>query len=208
MRTRPFLLVDIALVAVMLLISVWAWPQLPSGSTIDKTIELFVVPAIGLLVLLIVLVVPTIEPRRANLEQSRTAFNAVMLAALALLLVIHAIVIAYTLNKSVDVLPPVMIAVGVLFLIMGYYLPRVRSNFMFGVRTPWTLSSEYSWARTHRVAGPLLVILGVVMIASAFVLSDTWLLVVLVGGTLGIAAALVAFSYFAWKQDPARDTGT
>ena len=64
------------------------------------------------------------------------------------------------------------IGFGVLFILMGNYLPRVPRNFFFGVRTPWTLASENVWVKTHRVSGWLFVIGGIIIvILSAFQIS-------------------------------------
>jgi len=86
------------------------------------------------------------------------------------------------------------------FIILGNVLPRARPNWWFGIRTPWTLSNDRVWVRTHRVGGYLLAGAGVVLLAGA-ALPGPWTF------ALGVVAAIAAgfgslvYSYFAWKQE-------
>ena len=58
----------------------------------------------------------------------------------------------------------VPVFVGLLFLILGNYLPKIRQNRTVGIKLPWTLQSEENWTRTHRLSGFLWVLCGLVMI--------------------------------------------
>ena len=58
----------------------------------------------------------------------------------------------------------VPVFVGLLFLILGNYLPKIRRNRTMGIKLPWTLQSEENWTRTHRLSGFLWVLCGLVMI--------------------------------------------
>lgn len=69
-------------------------------------------------------------------------------------------------NIPIDVWIPTM--VGVLFLVLGNYMPKIKNNWFMGIRTPWTLSSEEVWNKTHRLAGKTFIAGGVVMIAMNF----------------------------------------
>jgi uncharacterized membrane protein len=88
---------------------------------------------------------------------------------------------------------------GVLFLIAGDYRPKTASNFFFGIRTPWTLSDDTVWASTHRLGGPLLMVLGGVVIVAA-ALGATVATVTLVVGSAAFAVATTAFSYWKYRQ--------
>jgi len=93
---------------------------------------------------------------------------------------------------------------AVIIAVLGNYLGAVRSNFFFGVRTPWTLSSELSWERTNRLAGRLLVPLG--LIVALMALAD-WALAGLVTLIVLLVASMavgVVYSYRVWRDDPQR----
>ena len=53
---------------------------------------------------------------------------------------------------------------GVIFIVLGNYMPRIRQNYMFGIRTPWTLADEHVWVRTHRMGGFVFILMGVLLI--------------------------------------------
>jgi len=57
------------------------------------------------------------------------------------------------------------VGLGLLFILMGNYLPRLPRNFFFGIRTPWTIASERVWKKSHRVGGWLFVIGGISIIS-------------------------------------------
>jgi uncharacterized membrane protein len=102
----------------------------------------------------------------------------------------------------IEVLLP--ITVGALFVVIGNYLGKTRSNFFFGVRTPWTLSSELSWARTHRLAGRLFVLSGLVIMLTAVVAPGPTTALVISLAIAGVVAIPVAYSYLVWRSDPAK----
>jgi uncharacterized membrane protein len=165
------LTLSVFLVAIMAAISAWACVKLPESAviathwgvdgkvngTMPKDWGLAVLPAIALAMTLLLAAIPSIEPRRANMIASRKPFYAFWLGGLVVLAVAHALVVGLALGYPIDVpgvlivLLPLSIAIG------GNYLGKARPNFFIGVRTPWTLSSDLSWDKTHRMLGRLLV---------------------------------------------------
>ena len=70
-------------------------------------------------------------------------------------------------NTRIDRVLPVFM--GVLFILIGNYLPKTKQSYTMGIRLPWTLASEENWNRTHRLAGFLWVLGGVYFIAMSFI---------------------------------------
>lgn len=161
-------------------------------------------PAVTALIVGLMALVPRIEPRRENLHRSAGAYRTMAITLVAFLGVIHAVTVLSGMGVEVPVGAIVGGGIGVLFAIIGNVLATVRSNFMFGVRTPWTLTSERSWDRTHRVVGRLLVVTGVLMVATAL----TGQLVVVMGVMLVMLAVILVggtwYSYRVWRTDPER----
>jgi uncharacterized membrane protein len=88
-------------------------------------------------------------------------------------------------------------ALGALFIVMGNYFGKIRKNFFLGIRTPWTLASDEVWARTHRLAGRLFVLLGIFMLAGILVTLPSWLWV----GMIGVIVLVpVVYSYLAYRR--------
>jgi uncharacterized membrane protein len=91
--------------------------------------------------------------------------------------------------------------VGALFLVIGNVLPRARSNFMYGIRTPWTLSSDRVWMRTHRLAGYMMALAGLTMIFAGLFMPRAFTAPLLAAAVVTTVAAPIVYSYFAWRQE-------
>lgn len=94
-------------------------------------------------------------------------------------------------------------AVGLLFIGIGNYLPRVRQNYTMGVKTPWALADPENWRRTHRFGGKCFVVMGVGFIAFGFVasaLSDEAAAAGIVAIVLIPMAAMYLYSYLTWRK--------
>lgn len=98
-------------------------------------------------------------------------------------------------------MPLVVSGVVLLAMLMENYLGKVRSNFFFGIRTPWTLSSELSWGKTHRLGGRLFVFLGLVLAVGTMV-KGPGILPLLAPALLTLVVALAGYSYLVWRNDP------
>jgi uncharacterized membrane protein len=148
-------------------------------------------------------VLPSIDPRRANYAKMRGAYDLVVNATLTMLLVVHAMVIAMILGAPFSLTRIVPALVGAMFVVIGNVLPQARPNWFFGIRTPWTLTNDRVWRRTHRIAGYLFVACGLLMVASAAFPAT-------IGFPVTFAGALIAgfgsviFSFIVWKQETSK----
>jgi hypothetical protein len=172
-------------------------------------------PAIGLALALLLAAVPRIEPLRANLMKGERAYLIAWIGLEAMLALV-------TLGLSFASTAPadgsaasdaffnrvfakvVLAATGVLFVFLGDALPKTRPNFSLGIRTPWTLSSDLSWEKTHRFAGRLMVLTGLWQIIAPFLLSGVPLIVAFAAPLLAFALAAFIYSYAVWRGDPNR----
>ncbi|HET6310966.1 MAG TPA: SdpI family protein [Candidatus Nitrosotalea sp.] len=162
------------------------------------------VPFLTLAVSALLALVPSIEPRRRNLNLSGTAYRATWISVLLLMAGVQALIVlsAVGVARSDVGARLVPAGVGLVLMVVGNYLGKVRSNFFFGIRTPWTLSSERSWNRTHRLGGRLLVLLGLVAVVTPIF---PWAgVVALVAGVPIVIVVLVVYSYVEWSRDSAR----
>jgi uncharacterized membrane protein len=94
----------------------------------------------------------------------------------------------------------VPVGIGVLFVVMGNLLPRARPNWFVGIRTPWTLSSDRVWEKTHRLGGHLFVAAGILIVLAALVM-EHWAHVVLITVVLLCTAGVFIYSYVEWKRE-------
>ena len=87
--------------------------------------------------------------------------------------------------------PSIIIAlISILFIVLGNYMPTFKRNWFLGIKTPWTLSSEESWNKTHRLGGKLFIATGLIGLAEALFLSGNRLF-----GGAAIVTAVVSFGY-------------
>lgn len=168
------------------------------GSRLEGTLLL---PAVMLGIAILVPVLPRIDPRRENYEKFRPTYHLVMNATLTLMLAIHLAALGTALGVDVPVARLVPAGVGVLFLILGNTLPRARPTWMFGIRTPWTLSNDRVWERTHRVGGYLMFGAGLVVLVSAAIPPGPAAVALLIGAVTVAAMGSVVYSYIAWRQE-------
>lgn len=106
------------------------------------------------------------DPRRQG--QSSALRTVALWFCPVLCVVLQAATLVYALGVPVPIALVCCVTVGVLFVIIGNYLPKCRLNYTMGIRTPWTLSSEENWNRTHRLGGKLWVAAGILITASGF----------------------------------------
>lgn len=147
---------------------------------------------------------PRIDPREPNYARFGDAYDTIVAATLLLLLATHGIILAVALGYDVAVSRLVPALVGGLFVVIGNVMPRMRSNWWFGVRTPWTLSNDRVWARTHRLAGFSMTAAGLVMIAAALLLPVRLGLPVLIAAVVAATIGPVVYSYLTWKREQKR----
>lgn len=158
-------------------------------------------PLIMASVWLILRAIPHIDPRKANYEKFSGMYDALVILILAFMLLIHVVVLIAATGTPIRMDRIILPSVGVFMAIMGLLLPKAHPNWFVGIRTPWTLTSDLSWERTHKVGGRLFVILGLLMVVSTFLMPEIaiW---ILVATALAITIFLFAYSYQVWKEDP------
>ncbi|MEI6665988.1 MAG: SdpI family protein [Chloroflexota bacterium] len=211
----PHLLV----LAAMFAAAAWAWPQATPPIPIHWDLHgqpngyggrfegLLLVPLLASGVYLLLLLLPRIDPARANYESFAGPFRVIRLAITIALGAMQAFVISVALGSTENPGRWVPVGVGLLLIVIGNVMGKVRPNYFVGVRTPWTLASARSWEATNRLGGRVFVV-GGVGLAIAGYLGNAPLLI-----ALGIAAAasfvwLMWVSYREWRDDPDRIPAT
>ena len=218
MNLSRFYRVSAAVLLAMVLISAWGVSRVGLDATVPihwnangdadgyaaSLVAFLTTPLIALALIALLAVVPRIEPRRSNLAKSAAAYETVAIALVLLMLLVHAGIVLAGAGNPIAMGTLVGAGVGGLFAVLGNVMGKVRSNFMFGIRTPWTLSSDLAWDRTHRLVGRLWVGGGLVML----VLSLTGLLPLVIAVMIAfIVVTLVialVYSYRVWASDPDR----
>ncbi len=216
----PILIVNSMAIAGMGAVSVWASGQIPAGSKVpvhwniegvaDRFAEahevLYIMPALAVAMTALFLILPWLDPRRENVAASGKFWNAGGILSVLLIAYVHVILMLNATGSTIDMITALVPALCVMFAIIGNYLGKTRPNWFGGVRTPWTLSSDYAWEKTHRLAGRLFVLSSLASLGAWAALGAIPGFVVLVAGVIGGAIVSVIASWFYWKSDPERTT--
>lgn len=178
----------------------------------EALITMSVFPAVALLLAGVFCLLPVLEPRRENLMRSGKLLLGVWIGVMLLLtLICVGFGVAYVRsveNYMNDVFPIIRLIIAgsaALFVVIGNYLPKSRRNWFVGIRTPWTMSSDNTWEKTHRMAGPLFIAVGLIGIVLAFVLNGLALALMLPVMLLPVVLFSVVYSYLVWRKANDRD---
>jgi uncharacterized membrane protein len=169
----------------------------------SKAFGLLLTPLIAAGLYLLLLFIPRIDPGRSNLENSAKAYGAIRIALMVFLTALHIVCVSAALGAKVSMNLFMGLAMGALFIVLGNYMGKLRPNWFAGVRTPWTLSSQLSWTKTHRAAGPVFMAMGVGMLLLGFV-PRGWMLATVLSLDFLAIIGLVVYSYLVWRRDPNR----
>ena len=210
-------LVSAVLVAAMALTAALAGTSLPADlrlpvhwdlsgtpdSYAGKWQALLMPAAMTALVSLLFWFLPALEPRGRNLLRSQGLYLWGWAAVLLLGVAIQIVVLSTALDWGLPANHLIVGACGLIFIIIGNQLGKSRSMYLIGLRTPWTLASEEVWVKTHRLAGKLMVLGGVVTIVAALLPLPSGLLATILLATIAVAAVIpIVYSFLLWRREP------
>ena len=102
----------------------------------------------------------------------------------------------YALNNSINTTIIGVILVGCLLLVLGNYMPKMKQSYTLGIKLPWTLNSEENWNRTHRLAGWITMLAGVIVLIGGFT-EQFWTVFVAIAQ---VAIVPAIYSYVLYKK--------
>ncbi|MBS6535345.1 Immunity protein sdpI [Peptoniphilus harei] len=150
----------------------------------------------GFLVLMNAFLCFMLDSDPKNNKQYNLVMTISKLSMPAIMLLIYIITVMAGFGREVKVSTILPIFIGLLFIAIGNYLPKIKRNYTMGIKLPWTLNSDENWRRTHRLGGICFVIIGLCLILSVFLKSEIVFLVPLILG--GIIPAI--YSYYLYTK--------
>jgi len=168
MSTRSTLIVSLLLIAAATALSLAVYNRLPDpvashwdvndqvNGTMSRFWGAFLMPLTALGMLGLFLLIPHIDPLKANIAKFRGTFNAFIALITAFLLYVHVLTILWNLGvQGFRMSSALLPGIGLIFIFAGVMMRQAKRNFFIGIRTPWTLSSDRVWDQTHRVGAVL-----------------------------------------------------
>jgi uncharacterized membrane protein len=213
MSTRTTTIIVLLMILGATVAGLLLWNQLPdpmaSHWNINDQVDgymsrfwgVFMVPLITLGMFLLFLLIPSIDPLRANIAQFRGAFNLFIVFIVTFMVYLYGLTLAWNLGYTDFRMSGAMLpAIGLLFIFIGFMMRQAKRNFFIGIRTPWTLSSDMVWDETHRLGAVLFMISGALAFVGGLFGGTTafWMMFApLMGSTL----FLLVYSYVLYQRE-------
>lgn len=143
----------------------WNFSGEPDGWSSRGFASLFF-PALVTGAYLLYLLVPALDPKRERYAEFRRPYHIFKACFVGLLVALYFAIGFAGLGYDVPVDTLATLLVGALLVVIGNYMGKLKQNWLFGIRTPWTLSSEAVWNKTHRLGGKLFIVAGVLVAMS------------------------------------------
>jgi len=190
--------------------SAWAYQLLPESIAIHWNAQgtsdgyggrgfVFLMPAVSLLMVALLWSIPSIDPRKKNVEKFRDTYDRFILVFAGFMTYLGMLTIAANLGWIENIAAYMAPALGALLYTAGSLMEKSRSSWFIGVRTPWTLSSETVWEKTNKLGGRTLKYIALLMAIGMIFLPKMLLALIVI--ILAWAIGIMAYSYFAWKQE-------
>jgi uncharacterized membrane protein len=211
-RLRDFTKLPLLIIAAMFVTGVFLYQALPARFPTHWGIygtpdaysaksfgSVFALPIVAFLIYALLVLIPRFDPKRRNLMKSISAYNVIIDLSVGLMALVFTTSMIAAFRPGFDVVRLTLLAVGVMFAVIGNYMRTVKQNWTFGVRISWTLSDEVVWARTNRLAGYLFVGAGVVTAASAFIAAP-WDFVVMMSTMAAVLVVTYAYAFLLFRS--------
>ena len=201
----------IILLLIGVLASFWFYQNMPEQVPIhwnfagepdnygSRTMAAFFFPALIVGIYLLMIFLPYLDPKKERYQQFVKAYWAIRLILVIYFILIYFSASLVGVGYKIPISQVVLLGVGILFIIIGNYLGKIKPNWFVGIRTPWTLSNEEVWNKTHRLGGKLFILAGLFFIFSIFIpVSWSMLLLLIIIGLVVIGT--IVYSYWLYRQ--------
>ena len=172
-------LIPLAIIGFMFVVGAYFYPKMgdtmithwglngPDGYG-SKFVGLMLIPLITLGIYFLFLVIPHIMVFKQNFSKFSREYTWLKLLLVGFMTVIYLASIFANLGFNFNMGVIVMMFVGGLFIALGIMMPKFKRNYFVGIRTPWTLSNDVVWEKTHKFGGKVFVFMGIMFLLSSF----------------------------------------
>lgn len=160
---------------------------------------LFLMPLISIGLFLLFVLIPKIDPLKANIEKFRKYFDIFVVLIILFLFYIYLLTISWNLGfrfSMNQLLPPAM---GILFYYLGILVEKAKRNWFIGIKTPWTLSSDRVWDKTHKIGGKLFKVAGAIAFLGIFF--QDYAISFVIFPVILVAGYTIVYSYFEYQKE-------
>ena len=176
----------------------WNFAGQPDGYS-SKAFAAFFFPLLNVGMYGLFLLLPHLDPKRDRYQQFAKVYHVFKALIIAVMTLIYGIVGLAGLGYSIAIEKVIPAIIGILFIVMGNYMAKLKPNWFMGIRTPWTLSNEEVWNKTHRLGGKLFILMGVLMLLIGFQKNQAaWYL--FTAGVVIVALVPMIYSFILFRK--------
>lgn len=162
-----------------------------------KCFAAFFFPLFNIAIYLLLLFIPHLDPKKSNYNKFKNIYHILKGGIVAFMSLIYMVVGLNGLGYNLPINMIVPIGVGLFFIFIGYYLKDIKPNWFMGIRTPWTLSSESVWVRTHKYGSKIFMLGGLLMLLAT--IYPAWLMYFIILFII-LILSIVIYSYLIYKK--------
>ena len=190
-------------------VAAYLYPDLPDqipthwnieGEVDDYTAKpwgVAIMPLAAIFVFVVMRLIPVISPKGFRTDSFMDVVNVFTVVIVGFMSGVAILVLLEANGRDVRINEMIFAGVGLMFIVLGNYMGKVRKNFFIGIRTPWTLASDEVWSRTHRLGGKVFVLIGIFMMLNSFVRFPVqWL----IASIVVVALVPVIYSYVIYRR--------
>ena len=208
-KVTNFILLGITLLVVVA--GAVAYPTLPdqvashwnaageANGYMGKFWGIFLLPLVMAGMFLVYFFIPKIDPLRKNIESFRPTYNIFWIWMFVFLAYIFSLSMAWNFGYQFNFTMAIVPAVAVLFYVIGGVLEKSKRNWFFGIRTPWTLSSDVVWDKTHKLGSKLFKAVALVSLVGMFAQGSYIIAAVAIPVVL-VTIVTIVYSYIEYRK--------
>jgi uncharacterized membrane protein len=201
------------IILLCLLVSACLYPKVPERMAthwnakgqvdgyMPKSAGVFLMPGIMVFIAVLFKLIPRIDPLKLNYEKFRNYYDGFVIVFLLFMLGLQYFMLLWNIGIKLRLNIIIPIGIGFLFFFIGILCEHVKKNWFVGIRTPWTLSSDAVWDKTHRIGGRLFKITGLIVIGGIFF--EKYILFFILVPVLVITVFLLVYSYLEYQKEKA-----
>lgn len=160
---------------------------------------LFLMSFISIGLFLLFVLIPKIDPLKANIEKFRRYFDRFILVLFAFLFYLYLLTIFWNVGIRFNITQFLAPAFGILFYYCGVLIENAKRNWFIGIRTPWTLSNDKVWEKTHKIGGKLFKAVGIIAFLGIFFPNYALFFILL--PVILVSIYTVIYSYFEYRKE-------
>jgi uncharacterized membrane protein len=208
MKTSYWIIIGV--IALSFAIGIYLYPDLPprmaahwnSQGLVDgympKFWALFLLPLISITVFLLLIFLPRLDPLKHNIEKFRKQYETFIVFLVIFLFYLHLLTLLFNLGITFNMVQAMAPGFAILFYCAGMLMENAKQNWFIGIRTPWTLSSEEVWNKTHKLGSKLFKAAGIIMLFGIILPKYAiWLMLVPI---ISVTLYLFIYSYMEYKK--------